>query len=98
MQVKKVPEAKTITGPLEWDPELRYTPTGTAVMTFQINSLRCEAWQGLAEEMATDERMRNGAVYTVTGAKKERVWKDREDVEHTMPILTVQSYAYEAPF
>jgi single-stranded DNA-binding protein len=73
-----------ITGVLEYDPELRFTPRGHPVANFVIidhetgEKTQCELWRIAAEEFieqfTPDRRM---AKVTIWGSRKHRSWNDR---------------------
>ena len=79
-----------LTGTFKYDPELRFTAGGKAVMSFvliinrgisgdEIHEYPCVVWEKLAETIARDERFFNDrqAEYSVAG-----YWKDRDWVNH----------------
>jgi single-strand DNA-binding protein len=77
----------SITGRLTRDPELRTTPSGTAVTTLRIASPRARkrdevdyfdvtAWSGLAESCA--EHLEKGRLVHIVGRVEYREWTDAE--------------------
>lgn len=78
-----------IAGRVTMDPDLRYTPRGTPVLTFRIAVNRryrvgeewkdetyfftCIAWAQLAERLG--ERMKKGAAVLVQGELRSRSWE-----------------------
>lgn len=71
-----------LTGTLPYDPELRFTRSGLALLTFDLacdgSIIRCVAWRDLAEKIANNDkffRNRTG-LYSVNGYWKKREWID----------------------
>lgn len=82
-----------ITGRFKYDPELRFTASGKAVMTFTLivspginpkqPEYSCVVWQDLAEAIANDDRFfqNREAEYSVAGYWKDRDWVNRHTGE-----------------
>lgn len=91
----KINRMETITGFLQLDPELRFTPGGHAVCRLYVivdgtGEIRyCDAWRELAESLAQFDR---GDRFTFTGQTKTQSWKDLDDVEHSRDVFEVRSY------
>lgn len=84
-------------GHLLFDPELRFTPSGKAVSNFQITTLdgtilECTAWESLAEEMA-EHGVRQKPI-TIQGKWATRHWTDREEMDHTINYVLVESFEW----
>lgn len=77
-----------LTGTFKYDPELRFTVSGKAMMTFTLivsmgeepREYPCVAWEQLAENIANDDRFfnRREDMYSVAGYWKKRSWVNRE--------------------
>ena len=81
-----------LTGNLGVDPEMRYTPSGTAVTNFRMATTdrwtqngeqredtqwhRCVCWRGQAEKAS--KFLAKGTFVKVTGNLKTRPWEDRD--------------------
>lgn len=74
-------------GRLVRDPELKYTPQGTAVTSFTlavdrrfqrdtVDFVDCVAWRGTAE--LVNKYFRKGKRVALTGSIQVRKWKDKE--------------------
>lgn len=82
-----------ITGRFKYDPELRFTVNGKAVMTFTIivnagidpaqPEFPCVVWQSLAVSIAEDDRFFQDreAEYSVAGYWKDREWVNQQTGE-----------------
>lgn len=83
-----------LTGKFKYDPELRYTANGKAVMSFILivnpaitggenHEYPCIAWESLATAIASDDRFFNDrqAEYSVAGYWKDREWINRHTGE-----------------
>ncbi|HVH71546.1 MAG TPA: hypothetical protein VNB49_10600 [Candidatus Dormibacteraeota bacterium] len=79
---------------LKWDPELRFTPSGTPLLTFDLietstgEVIRCLAWGDLAETVAEDDSYfgrPNSISVDVRG-----YWKSRRYNGKTYNEFTVQ--------
>lgn len=95
------PRRMSICGPLDYDPELRFTPGGhpvcSVVLAAEDGSQRfLEAWDQTAEDMA--ERLVRGSFITAEGYWKTRTWTDREDKPHSREVFIIDSYSVEPPF
>lgn len=85
-------------GTFKYDPELRYTVSGKAMMTFTLivyidkrdTEYHCVAWEQLAVDIASDDRFFNNrqAVYSVAGYWNKRSWVNR----HTGEKVEVNEY------
>lgn len=90
-----------LSGPLDYDPELRFTPGGHPVCSLVLvaedgSQSHLEAWDERAEQMA--EKLVRGSVIVAEGYWKTRTWEDREGQSHSREIFTVESYTMEPPF
>jgi single-stranded DNA-binding protein len=80
----------------EYEPELRYTPTGQPVIVFEIampgtdNPIQAEAWGDKAEEIC-DMSLSVGDMVCVQGYTKLRTWTDRDGVVHERSVFQVKS-------
>lgn len=89
--MKLLKQNATFTGTLEYQPELRYTPSGDAIVNFGLFTLpdlrlmRCEAWNELAESIV-ERDLQTGTKIEVIGSVKTRKWEDRE--------MTMREYEY----
>ena len=92
----------TLSGPLDYDPELRFTPGGhtvaSLVLVAEDGSQRfLEAWNAVAEDM--NEKLVRGSYVTVAGHWKTREWINHQTGEKTSrDMFVVDSYTTEPPF
>ena len=97
----KVSKPQSVTGVLEYDPELRFTPGGHAVATFVLidhatgEKTSCEMWRDKAEDFIEQffagQRM---AILTVWGASKTRTWRDRNEQPRETVTFTVTRHEF----
>jgi single-strand DNA-binding protein len=88
-------------GNLTRDPELRFTNSGIAWVTFSVavnksrgadrdpvtTFLNCKAWREIAENIA--ESFKKGDRVFVTGTLETEEWNDRDGNKRTSPVLLV---------
>jgi single-stranded DNA-binding protein len=92
----------TLSGPLDYDPELRFTPGGHPVAALVLvaddGSQRfVEAWNAVAEDMA--EKLVRGSYVSVAGRWKTREWVNRQTGEVcSREIFVADSYTMEPAF
>lgn len=91
----------TVSGPLDYDPELRFTPQGHPVCSVVImaedgSQSHAQAWDAVAEDMA--EKLVRGSVITAEGYWKTQTWTDRDGEKHSRDVFTIISYSSEPPF
>lgn len=84
-----------IEGHLQFDPELRFTPSGKAVSNFFVRTedgsmVDCTAWEGTAEQMA--EHGLRGKAIKVYGKWAVRHWTDREGLDHTKNYVLTDAF------
>lgn len=70
-----------IAGTLEYMPELRFTPSGKCLCTFQVNTdlgvvVNCEMWEDLAEEFS-DLGLQPGTRVGLLGGLRTRRYNDK---------------------
>lgn len=88
-------------GTLTVDPDLRFVPSGSPMLTFRLavgdgedlKFVDCEAWDELAEEIA-DLRpfLARGDTMAVAGGYRRRSWEDRHGERHTHRVFRVSAY------
>ena len=94
----------TIQGRLGKDPEMRYTPNGTAVLNFSIAHnweykgqnrskwVKCTVWGDLAEEV-NNEGFTKGQLVRVKGSITFRTWQrdDRTEAEEVeLRVMSIE--------
>lgn len=96
----------TMNGRLVKDAELRYTPNGTAVLSFTVANNRsfkkgeewktdvlfldCVAWSDYAEKL--NGKLTKGMLVSVSGRLKQENWTDKDSGKDMKKIsLTIQS-------
>lgn len=95
-------------GRLTRDPELRYTPSGTAVCNFDIannetytasgekkeyvNYFSCTAWAGLAEVI--QKYFKKGQQIIVEGKLKQRRWDDENGQKRSKIEIVVENFNF----
>ena len=94
-------------GRLVRDPETRYTPSGTAVVSFTIavdrkfvkegakktaDFLKCEAWNKTAETIA--KFFCKGKPIIVEGRLEQQEWTDKEGNKKDRTIIVVESFYF----
>lgn len=90
----KIRRMETITGLLQYDPELRFTPGGHAVCRLYLiqdetGEIRyCDAWND-AETLAQFSR---GDRFTFTGQDKTQTWHDRDNEEHSRVVFEIRDF------
>jgi hypothetical protein len=88
--------SESITGTMEFDPELRYTPSGKALATFRLvlgdkSITRCEAWEPLSETIADRiDLYKRFAIVTCIGRTRERVYGGQ-----TYKVFTIYAITYQ---
>lgn len=97
-----------IAGPLSRNPELRFTPKGTAVCTFGLEITKefesagekkristfvdCKAWGDEAQEIS--EHLRKGTGAIITGELSSESWEDKTTGKKRYKmIVTARSFA-----
>lgn len=67
--------------------EMRFAPNGRAIASFRLDDISCEAWDTLAETIASDYD--DGCIVTVKGRETRRQWHDRKGVLRTRYTFNV---------
>jgi len=98
----KISKPQSVTGVLEYDPALRFTPGGHPVSNFILVNHQtgertdCAMWREMAEEFIdaydAENRMK---VLTVWGSRKTRAYKDRNDVVRQVETFNVTRYEFQ---
>lgn len=84
-----------IEGRLQFDPELRFTPSGKAVSNFIVriedgSMVNCTAWTETAEQMA--EHGLREMELKVYGKWATRHWTDRDGMDQTLNYVLVDTF------
>lgn len=89
-----------VQGPLDYMPELRFTPAGKSLCTFRIavpergDWQECEAWGELGDKIA-DLGLQRGDIMAVVGRDRVSRWTSADGEKHTRNVLSVIRYAYK---
>jgi len=94
-------------GRLARDGELRYTPTGKAVLSFTLaidgrddtdptTWLKVSVWNDKAEQLNEGDGLKKGTEVYVEGFPKLRSWSGKDGVQHT--DMEVSAYTVEPLF
>jgi hypothetical protein len=97
----KISKPEPVTGVLEYDPELRFTPGGYPVSTFVLidhasgEKIYCEMWREKAEDFIeaffSGQRMTTMRVW---GVFRMNTWFDRNGEEQSRRVFTVRRYEF----
>jgi single-strand DNA-binding protein len=92
--MKLLSQNSVFIGTLEYEPELRYTPQGKALvnLTIVINDQlrRCEAWDVMAEAIVEMD-LKKGQEVHITGSEKTRKWDNREGEESEYEYIAIRT-------
>lgn len=90
-------------GTLSYPPELRFTPSGRAVCTFQLTGFavgiaglgvyQCELWEPAAETFA-DLDLKEGDTVAVSGPLRTRTYRDRNGDTQARKVVSVRDYRF----
>ena len=84
-----------ITGQIVYDPELRFTPSGKALLNFDLETLdgtvHCVAWESVAEDIAEDDDFFHSPNVILDGYFKSREWVNRDGEKVTRKEYTIKS-------
>jgi single-stranded DNA-binding protein len=81
-------------GELVWQPEMRFTPSGKAVVSlyvrFDDQKISCYAWETLAVRIVDAATVfRPGVEVELGGYFKTRKWTDRHNIKHSQREFTI---------